>query len=269
MVSRGSKVERDRPKQSSRSVFRRPRLLVRFVVPSDTHSFVGRVFDLSIGYAFGQPLRGDLVYVAQVEERLAALVLRVESLNLASSLLWPENLPKDFASFPVSRHEWLTVAADVFLMRHISTADCALLLVNAVLELGLDSRGCRLRNVRMKGIPPQIDQLLLEMLKDQGDLRVERNARVHHGEERAFTSDDTTFKIAAAFERRGIALRGTDQFDREIDLDRSFKEGLIGLQRDSNRSNRRMIRTLDKLYVKLWREFESRWATHRLAMHPV
>jgi hypothetical protein len=89
-----------------------------------------------------------------VNEALTRLVTRVESLNLAGNMLWPE-LPRDFRAFPVSRHEWLTVTTDVFLMRYISVVDCALLLVNEIFEFGLDHQACTLGNFRKRVCRPE------------------------------------------------------------------------------------------------------------------
>jgi len=54
-------------------------------------------------------------------------------------------LPKSFADFPVSRYEWLTLAADVFLMRYISVVAFSLLIVNTVYETGLGPVDIRVR----------------------------------------------------------------------------------------------------------------------------
>jgi hypothetical protein len=135
----------------------RLKFLVRHVLTSDTHGFVGRIYDLSIvAMHFDNyealAIYPDCKYAIDVNEALTRLVARVESLNFAGNILWPESMPQNFRAFPVSRYEWLTVAADVFLMRYISVVDCALLLVNEVLELGLDRHACTLRNLRTKGL---------------------------------------------------------------------------------------------------------------------
>jgi hypothetical protein len=253
----------------------RSKFLVRYVLPSDTHGFVGRIYDLSIvalhfdGYE-ELAIYPDCKYTVDVNEALTSLVTRVESLNLAGNMLWPAPLPLDFRAFPVSRHEWLTVTADVFLMRYISVVACSLLLVSEVFEFGLDRHACTLGNLRKKGLSSKIDQLLTDMVRDQGSLRAERNARVHHGQERALTQDDTTFKMAAIFEHRLNGMTGKDRFGRKINLERMLKEGLVALQREFNRSTRVLVRQLDRLYDELWREFEARFgpkiraATHGL-----
>jgi hypothetical protein len=265
----GAGLAIDKPKRT------RSRFLVRYVLPSDTHGFVGRIYDLSIvALHFDSyeelAVYPDCKYTIDVNEVLTSLVTRVESLNLAGNMLWPAPLPLDFRAFPVSRHEWLTVTADVFLMRYISVVDCALLLVSEVFEFGLDRHACTLGNLRKKGLSSKIDQLLTDMVRDQGSLRAERNARVHHGQERAFTQDDTTFKIAAIFEHRLNRMTGEDRFGRKINLERMLKEGLVALQREFNRSTRVLVRHLDRLYDELWHEFEARFgpkiraATHGL-----
>jgi hypothetical protein len=253
----------------------RSKFLVRYVLPSDTNDFIGRIYDLSIVALHFDSYEAlaahpDCKYAIDVNDALTRLVSRVESLNLAGSMLWPKLIPNDFRAFPLSRFEWLTVAADVFLMRYISVVDCALLLVNELLELGLDRHECTLRNLRKKGLPSKVNQILTNMLRDQGSLRTERNARVHHGEERPFTQDDTTFRMASIFEHRAHGIDGEDCFGRRIDLERMLKEGLVDLQREFNRSTRILVRQLDRLYDELWDEFEKRFepriraATHGL-----
>jgi hypothetical protein len=199
------------------------------------------------------------------------MVGRVESLNLAGEMLWMLPLSLNFNAFPLSRYDWLTVTADVFLMRYISVADCALLLVNEVYEKGLERHNCTLGRLRRSGIPDEIEHVFAKIISDQAALRMERNARVHHGEEGTFTQDDLTFKMAAMYERRGSGLDGADRFGRKIDLERMLKEGLVELQRKFNRSTRMLVRQLDVLYEVLWAEFEARFgpriaaATHGLS----
>jgi hypothetical protein len=251
----------------------RSKFLVRYVLSSDAHGFVGRIYDLSIVALHFDSYEAltvypDGKYAIDVNEALTRLVMRVESLNFVGNLLWPKALPKDFRVFPLSRHEWLTVTADVFLMRYISVADCALLLVNEVFEFGIDCHACTLANLRKKALPRGIDKLLTEILRDQGRLRSERNARVHHGVERAFTQDDTTFKLAATFEHGLSGMTGKDRFGRKINLERMLKESLVELQREFDCSTRILVRQLDRLYDELWREFETRFESRiRSATH--
>jgi hypothetical protein len=253
----------------------RSKFLVRHILPSDAHGFVGRIYDLSIVALHFDSYHAlakypDCKYAIDVHESLARLATRVESLNLAGNMLWPEPMPQDFRSFPLSRYDWLTASADVFLVRYISVVDCASLLANEVFEFGLDRRTCTLGNLRKKGLPFSLEHILTEMLQDQEDIRLERNARIHHGEERAFTQDDLTFKMAALFEHRLNGMTGRDRFGRKINPERMLREGLVELQRKFNRSTRILVHQLDKLYDKLWDEFEMRFkprmraATHGL-----
>lgn len=257
------------PKEAADSKPKRPRVkpLNRHVVASDNHEFVGRIFDLSI-VVFHFDSYDDLArhpdckYVFHVNQTVTSLTRRVESLNIAGDLLWPKRAPKDFKDFPVSRYEWLTIAADVFLMRFISVVDCALILVSDVYETGLDPQKCSIDRLRKIGLPSEILSVLEEMKKDQGSLRLERNERFHHGSEREFTDDSATFKIAARFEHWGSGLEGHDQHGRRINVERSFKEGLVELQRDFNAATRKLVRHLDTFYDLAGTEFESRFALH-------
>ncbi len=182
----------------------RSKPLVRYILPSGEHNFVGRIFDLSIvAYHFNNyddlAQHPDCKYAIDTNYDLTSLTRRVESLNLVGDLLWPEPIPKNFKDFPVSRYDWLTISADVFLMRYVSVVDCSLLLVNAVYEVGLDPRDCTFKALKNK-VPPSVRSILEEMLDDQGVLRLERNARIHHGTERGFTQDDETFRTGALIE---------------------------------------------------------------------
>lgn len=179
-------------------------------------------------------------------------------------MLWPDPLP-DFGTFPITRYDWLTVATDVFLTRYISVIDCSLLLVNVIYRHELAAKNCSFDRLKKAGIPNAIGDHLQRMLNEQEALRLERNARIHHGNERAFTEDDMTFRMASRF-----AVRGKNLVGRPINADRSFKEGLVGLQRDFNLSTRALLKQLDTLYDLLWDEFEDHFgpliaaATHGL-----
>jgi hypothetical protein len=267
-----AKKPRSAPKHQ-RSTF-----LVRNVLASDQHAFVGRIFDLGIIQMHFETYdelarHPDCKYAFDLNIEVTSIVRRVESLNLAGDLLWPESLPRDFRKFPISRHEWLTVAADVFLMRYVSVVDCAMLLVNSVFELGLKPKQCSIDNLRKAGAPGEVIGILEGMIKDQGDLRQERNARFHHGAERGFTDDNEAFRITALMEHRwGGVDGGKDRFGRKLDMERMFKKGLVELQREFNRATRRLVRQLDRLYDQLWPAFEARFgpriqnSTHGLRM---
>jgi hypothetical protein len=164
-----------------------------------------------------------------------------------------------FEEFPTTRYEWLTVAADVFLMRYISVVDCALLVTNEVFETGLERRRCSIKSLRRAGVPERVISVLEKLKTDQGVLRDERNARFHHGQERHFTTDDITFRTAASFEKWGGGLRGRGQDGRPVNVDRSFREGLVALQQEFNQSARNLQSALNDLYDAISMEFESRF----------
>jgi hypothetical protein len=236
------------------------RPLKRFILPSDNHEFVGRIYDLSIVELHFETYDElakypDCKYVFRVNQFLSTLTRRVESLNMVGDMLWPENLPVNFRSFPLSRYEWLTVSADVFLMRFISVADCVMILINEVFECELNPRDCTAAKLKKAGVPKPFLDLLEDMITDQGTLRHERNGRFHHGAERGFSSDDQKFKIGSLFEHRYNGM--SDENGQQLPVDRYFREGLIELQREFNVMMRRLVRRLDDLYDMLAPKFES------------
>ncbi len=254
---------------------RQTRFLKRFIVSSDNHSFIGRLYDLgivSMNFDSYDELAKypDCKYVVDTVRRVEALTRRVESLNLAGNMLWPEPFPDDFKTLPITRYEWLTVTADLFIIRYVSVIDCALLLINQVLEAGLADRDCTYPRLKRAELPVAITTHLKAMLDAQQSLRDERNMRVHHGLERSFTDDDVTFKLASSFIDRGNGMRGSDYYGRPINLDISFKEGLVWMQKDFVRHAKALQGQLDALYDLLWPEFEDRFgplvaaATHGL-----
>lgn len=238
------------------------KFLKRYVLPSDNHGFVGRVYDLSIvAYHFESyaelSKHPDCKYAYGINEYVHLLVRRVESLNLVGNMLWPDPFPKA-ESLPITLYEWLTAAADVFLTRFISVVDCSLQLVNAVFETGLPPPDCKMKKLKQAGVSAAVIDHLGLMLDEQSRLRNERNARIHQGLERAFTLDDQTFKLAAMFER-GQGMMGRDRNGRRINVNRSFREGLVGVQREFNVSTKQLVGQLDALYDELWDEFETRF----------
>lgn len=240
-----------------------PRFLKRYVLSADEHKFVGRIYDLSIvGMHFETyedlSKHADCKYAYDVNFTLSMLIRRVESLNMVGHLLWPNNMPKNFKRFPVSRYEWLIVSADAFLARYISVVDCALILMNEVFECGLTLQSCTIQNLRRKPIPPKVLTRLGEMIDDQGLLRSERNSRFHHGFERRFSSDDQIFRTAALFEHRFNGVVGPN--GRNIPIERLFREGLVELQREFNSVMRKVVRQLNRLYDMLHAEFECRFS---------
>ncbi|MEM6890637.1 MAG: hypothetical protein AAF636_21265 [Pseudomonadota bacterium] len=239
------------------------RFLKRFILPSDRHTFVARIYELGIVSMHFDTYEDlakhpDCKYAFDTNSYLKALTYRVESLNMVGGMLWPDPVPKSFNEFPVSRYEWLVVATDVFLMRYNSVIDCALQLSNQILELGLPVKECRLKHMKPL-ISADLSDHLRAMLKAQEDLRSERNIRIHEGQERAFTDDDFTFKLASLWTDGGPGMTGHDRYGRKINIDRSFKEGLVTLQRDFNRSTRLLIKQLDQFYDLIWDEFEDRF----------
>jgi hypothetical protein len=256
----------------------RIKFLSRFIIPSDGHGFVGRIYDLSIvSYHFDSydalAKHADCKYVYDVNFVLTVMTRRVESLNVTADMLWPEPLPSDFKAFPINRYNWLTLATDAFLMRYISVVDCAIILSAEVFETGLDARKCSIDNLRKAGVPSKVLAILRAIVDDQGTLRDERNSRFHHGHERSHTDDDQTFQMASIFERTN-GITGTDRYGRMINLDRSFKEGLVKRQKDFNRTSRAISKRLNGLYDELWNAFEERFiprirgSTHGLSNSP-
>ena len=236
----------------------RTNFLKRYILSSDNHSFVGRVYGLSIvAYHFDTyeelAKHDDCRYAYDINGYVTLLTRRVESLNLAGDMLWPEPFPTA-TSLPISLYDWLRASADVFLMRFISVVDCSLQLVNAIYEVGLPSIDCKLKKLKKAGVSTIVIELLGQMLDEQSHLRAERNARVHEGVERNFTLDDMTFRTAALH-----GIRGIDETGRRINVNRSFREGLVGLQREFNTSTNKLVRQLDELYDILWEEFENRF----------
>ncbi len=153
-------------------------------------------------------------------------------------------------------------------MRFISVVDCTLILANDVYETGLGPHSCSITQLRKAGVPSNAISVLEDMRKDQGELRVERNTRFHHGVEREFTDDSTTFQTAARFERWGRGVIGHDQHGRRIDVERSFQEGLVELQREFNAATRKLVRHLAAFYDLVETEFESRFTPRiRAATH--
>ncbi|TAL01548.1 MAG: hypothetical protein EPO08_09825 [Rhodospirillaceae bacterium] len=236
------------------------RPLKRFILPSDNHEFVGRIYDLSIvGLHFDTydelAKHPDCKYAFRVNHFLSTLTRRVESLNMVGDMLWSENFPDNFKNFPLSRYEWLTVSADAFLMRFISVVDCVMLLINEVFECELDARDCTAARLKKAGVPKPFLDLLYEMIADQGTLRQERNGRFHHGAERGFSSDDQMFKMGSLFEHRHNGIMGEN--GQPLPVNRYFREGLTELQREFNAMMRKLVRRLDELYDMLAPVFEA------------
>jgi len=232
----------------------------RYILPSDDHEFVGRIFDLSIIELHFQTYdelakHPDCKYAFRVNHGLSILTRRVESLNMVGDMLWPEKFPIEFERFPLSRYEWLTVSTDVFLMRFISVTDCVMILINEVFECGLAARDCTAKKLKKAGVPTSFLKILDDMIADQGTLRKERNGRFHHGAERGFSSNDQMFKMAASFERLNKGVLGESGQQHPNDI--YFLEGLVELQKEFNVMMTKLVRRLDELYDKLSPVFEA------------
>jgi hypothetical protein len=199
----------------------------------------------------------DCKYAFEVNRSVSMLTSRIESLNTVGGMLWPEAVPDNFKGFPLSRYEWLTVSADVFLARYISVVDCALILINDVFESGLSPQECSAANLKRRGVKLAVLDLVKEMIRDQGALRHERNRRFHHGVERGFSSHDQMFRIASLFEHRfggSVDMKGLS-----LPVQRLFHEGIVELQREFNSVMRKVVKQLSRLYDLLRPEFEGRF----------
>ena len=238
----------------------------RYIVESDNHEFIGRVYDLGgmVGLSFDSYEEliklPDCLYAFEVDGWLSLLTRRVESLNLAGDMLWPECSPEVYDDFPVSKFEWCNVITDVFLMRFFSISDCCMLLSNAVLECGIDPKKTTLGSLAKLTDNEAIMDSLKQILSIQREHRTERNQRFHWGLEKAFTDDDQTFKIASIFQFRGTGISGTDRHGREIDLARFFQDAIEVLRSDFNKSCRILSDGLCTLYDELDDEFGQRFS---------
>jgi hypothetical protein len=200
----------------------------------------------------------DCKYAYDINHALSALTRRIESLNMVGSMLWPTKLPGNFKGFPLSRYEWLTVSADVFLLRYISVVDCASILVSEIFECGLPFVTCNITNLKKKSVPNPIIIQLNRMVADQGLLRSERNSRFHHGFEREFSSDDLMFRTGALFEHRFNGALAED--GQMLPMEALFREGLVELQREFNGVMRTAVKRIEKFYDALYPEFEQRFS---------
>lgn len=235
----------------------------RFIVSSDDHRFVTRMYELSIvGLHFDSNEEiakyPDAEYVLSVNERASLLSRRVESLNHVGHLLWPKKATK-IDLLPMSAYEFCNLIQDAFLMRTISILDCCCLLAVEVLELDLKPRQASIERIRKSSKNhPCCDKL--QALSDmQLDLRTERNIRFHRGEEESLTDDDTTFKTVALFKYRGQDMTGTDRYGRKVDLKRFYAEAIGGLREKFKVNVKGLVASLDEFYDELSIEFEKRF----------
>ena len=195
----------------------------QFDIELDGHDFVGRIYDLSVvamhfdSYEEASNF-ADCKYAIDVNKSLTTLVQRVRSINLSGDMLWLEPTKDQFSNLPVAEYDWLIVAQDVFLMRYISVLDCALILTNDVYELNQPPQKCIKSRLIKLGLPQPTVALLEKVEDNQMTLRNERNARFHHGNEKQMSSDDSTFRMASLFSKKGSGLQGQDRNGEEIDL---------------------------------------------------
>jgi hypothetical protein len=239
---------------------RRPK---RYIVSSDNHPFVGRVFDLSIvGLNFDDydevDQYPDAKYALHVNERTRLLMRRVDSLNHVGHLLWPKP-PARIEALPMSAYDFCNFIQDAFLMRLISILDCCYLLAIEVLELNIPARQANIERIRKASGNHPCCQKLRKISDVQLDLRTERNFRFHQGEEEPLTDDDTTFKVAALFAFRGQDITGSDRFGKKIYLKRSYNEAIDHLRNKFRRSVKSLRTVLDDFYDSLSDEFEDRF----------
>ena len=77
----------------------------RYIVESDNHEFIGRVYDLGgmVGLSFNSydeiAILPDCLYAFEVDGWLSSLTRRVESMNLVGDMLWPECSLEVFEDF--------------------------------------------------------------------------------------------------------------------------------------------------------------------------
>lgn len=235
------------------------------VVKSDYHKFIGRVFDLSIvemNFDTFEELSEypDCTYVHDVNFWTTMLVERVESLNRAGDMIWIDSKYLKQKKWPISKYEWLNFYLDTFLMRTVSIVDCALILTNHVLELGLEEKKCNIGNIKRLGANKNIIKALNSISTELSHLTTERNERFHRGIERPFSSDDMTFKTVSLYEHRGTGMIGDDRNGKKIDTDRYMRESLSQLQKIFNRETKKIERKLDNIYDALLTEFNPRFS---------
>ena len=235
----------------------------RYIISSDEHYFVGRIYDLSIVEMHFDSCEdlskiGHCKYVSDVNREISILVNRVESLNLVGGMIWLDLNSDQTFKYPVTKFEWLTIVMDVFLIRYISVLDCAVQLANEIFEVGLSRKRCSIDRRESGGVPSNALDILKKIQTDQGLLRDERNARVHHGLERSYTDDDLTFRLAAIFEQWGSSIVGTDRLGRSINLEVFFEEALNNPKNEFSETCGRLSICLDELYDNLSIEFEAR-----------
>jgi hypothetical protein len=235
------------------------------LVVADDHDFVGRIFDLAmpleLGFKSNKQLSryNDCHYVMQVYWRLGFLIDRTESLNIVRKMLLKRNLPKSFKGFPVNRYEWLTICADIFLMRYVSVSDCCLHLTNEVFETGLSPRACNLDNLRQKGVNPKVLSALTHIAGYASSHRTERNSRVHESLERSFTPHDGAFRAMSVMEMWNDKPYTITSKGRASDVTKWFDAAIKRLRKETTDASTKLAGALPDLYSALHQEFEVRF----------
>ncbi len=236
----------------------------RFIIASDDHEFIGRVYDLSIvGLNFHTADEvekyPDAAYALKTNERLSLLVRRVESLNHIGDLLWPET-PIEIEKLSLSAYDYCNLIQDAFLMRIISIIDCCCLLAVEVLKLSIKPRQANIERIRLASQNHPCCDKLQTLSNVQLDLREERNIRFHRGIQDELTDDDTTFQTVARFKHWGQGMTGTDRYGRAIDLDRSFAEAIEYLRGKFSKNVENLSNALSPFYDEMHEEFDKRFS---------
>ena len=193
---------------------------------------VGRVFDLAqplqLGFQSWEQVREykDAEYVLSVFFPMDFLYSRFESFQAILTLLEQDFTSEQVQALKTSRHQWLNLIRDSFLMRYSSIFDCTLILSNSVCELNLSYEKCTLYHLRRSGLP---DDLIAQLEAFHGQIKrivSERNERFHRGWEKTVSQQEQIFKIASSFEVSGNSLVGSDEHGHPINLESMFSEAI-------------------------------------------
>lgn len=240
------------------------RFLKRYIVPSDSYALVDRIFELSIVFYNFDTFEEmasypDCRYLYHIDGPTIAITRRLESLNMVADMLWLDNKPIEKVNLPVTHFHWLDICADTFLMRLSSVIDCLLILTYEVFELEYKPQNCSIKDLKRQKIDSKLTDHLKQVEDDLKSIKHERNIRFHRGIERSHSSCDETFKTVARFNFGGRNIGGKDSHGRRVNLNRYFKEGLVGLQHDFNTSCKALVKCLNPIFELLGEEFENRF----------
>lgn len=243
-----------------------------YVIRSDTHPFIGRIFDLSIASLWFEKAEEvkrfpDILFALMVNERLSLLVDRVESLNHAGDLLWPRRHKEVTTALPLSRYQWLQFIVDVFLMRIVSVTDCCLVLANEALELGKKPQECRLAQLESAGAARDVVDPLRRLVDAQADLRAERNLRVHEGVGMSLGRDDVMLRHLSMFEHLTGTSVATDVDGSQVHVAELYSEARDEIRGRFRRECIELSRRLNAFYSALHPHFEARFQ-EKYRSHP-